>query len=152
MRYTRQARIITMLTLLSCVFIAVGWVLLGVSRTAVDWPELSLQEIVLGTTLQSLVILTDSVHLLRRVARLLLQLAGEDSYWWPRFSVNSDILALIVALYAIRISKHPETDMLTYGWKRAEILAAFFNGIFLVAFSVSIIIHSIQRFIHLEGQ
>lgn len=64
----------------------------------------------------------------------------------------SDILALIVALYAIRISKDPETDMLTYGWKRAEILAAFFNGIFLVALSVSIIIHSIQRFIHLEGR
>ena len=58
-----------MLALLSCVFIAVGWVLLGVSRTAVDWPELSLQEIALGTTLQSLVILTDSVHLLRQVAR-----------------------------------------------------------------------------------
>lgn len=59
----------------------------------------------------------------------------------------SDIIALIVALYAIRISKSPETDLLTYGWKRAEILAAFFNGIFLVALSVSIIIHAIQRFI-----
>ena len=78
MRYTRQARIITLLTLLSCVFIAVGWVLLIVSRTAVDRPELSLQEIALGTTLQSLVILTDSVHLLRHVARLLLRSAGED--------------------------------------------------------------------------
>jgi zinc transporter 1 len=57
-----------------------------------------------------------------------------------------------VALYAIRISKSPETDLLTYGWKRAEILAAFFNGIFLVALSVSIIIHAIQRFIHIEGE
>lgn len=64
----------------------------------------------------------------------------------------SDIIALIVALYAIRISKSPETDLLTYGWKRAEILAAFFNGIFLVALSVSIIIHAIQRFIHIEGE
>jgi zinc transporter 1 len=64
---------------------------------------------------------------------------------------RSDIIALIVALYAIRIFKSPETDLLTYGWKRAEILAAFFNGIFLVALSVSIIIHAIQRFIHIEG-
>ena len=66
--------------------------------------------------------------------------------------IHSDIIALIVALYAIRISKSPETDLLTYGWKRAEILAAFFNGIFLVALSVSIIIHAIQRFIHIEGK
>jgi zinc transporter 1 len=66
-------------------------------------------------------------------------------------SGKSDIIALIVALYAIRIFKSPETDLLTYGWKRAEILAAFFNGIFLVALSVSIIIHAIQRFIHIEG-
>ena len=67
-----------MLTLLSCVFIAVGWVLLGVYRTVSNRPKLSFQEIALGTTLQSLVILTDSVHLLRHVARLLLRSAGED--------------------------------------------------------------------------
>lgn len=141
-----------MLTLLSCVFIAVGWVLLGGFGAASDWPKL------LNPGDRFGYYLAVSGHSYRLGSSPQARRMIAFTFSWrrliliPETSLNSDILALIVALYAIRISKHPETDMLTYGWKRAEILAAFFNGIFLVALSVSIIIHSIQRFIHLEGQ
>jgi len=43
----------------------------------------------------------------------------------------SDIAALAMSLFAFRIAKRPATVISTYGYHRAEILAALFNGLTL---------------------
>jgi zinc transporter 1 len=40
---------------------------------------------------------------------------------------------------------------LTYGWQRATLLGAFFNGVFLLALGLSIFLQSIERFISLQS-
>ncbi|KAH7167593.1 cation efflux protein [Fusarium sp. MPI-SDFR-AT-0072] len=37
----------------------------------------------------------------------------------------------------------------TYGWDRATILGAFFNGVFLLALGISILLQAVERFVHL---
>ncbi|OLN97404.1 Zinc/cadmium resistance protein 1 [Colletotrichum chlorophyti] len=38
---------------------------------------------------------------------------------------------------------------LTFGWKRAQVLGAFFNGVFLLALGISILLQAVERFINL---
>lgn len=40
----------------------------------------------------------------------------------------------------------------TFGWARAPILGSFFNGVFLLALSVSISIQAIERFVNMTGE
>ncbi|ESZ99094.1 hypothetical protein SBOR_0504 [Sclerotinia borealis F-4128] len=57
----------------------------------------------------------------------------------------------IVALTALRVSQRPDSpDSLSFGWQRAQLLGAFFNGCFLLALGVSIALQSIDRFVYLE--
>lgn len=39
---------------------------------------------------------------------------------------------------------------LSFGWQRAQMLGAFFNGVFLLALGISIFLQSLERFITLE--
>ncbi|EEH08928.1 conserved hypothetical protein [Histoplasma capsulatum G186AR] len=50
------------------------------------------------------------------------------------------------------VSENPDTtpSYLTFGWQRSTLLGAFFNGVFLLALGVSIILQSIERFVSLE--
>lgn len=58
-------------------------------------------------------------------------------------------LALLIGLAAIFIAKHnPPCHHKTFGLYRAEILAAFINGFFLLIFAGTLIYQSILRFIH----
>jgi zinc transporter 1 len=67
------------------------------------------------------------------------------------FHMINDILSLAVALYAIRISRRRSDDQYTFGWHRAEILAALVNGVFLLALCLSISLEAIGRFVQLQG-
>lgn len=58
--------------------------------------------------------------------------------------------ALTISLVAIVIACRPPCHHRTYGWFRAEILAAFVNGIFLLAIGGLIIYEAIQRIINPE--
>ena len=59
----------------------------------------------------------------------------------------NDVMSLIVALYAIKLTSGPsEKTSLSYGWQRAEILAALINGVFLLALCFSITMEAIERF------
>ena len=58
----------------------------------------------------------------------------------------SDSASIAVALFAIWLAKRPATPMRSFGFKRAEILAALFNGVTLVAISIWIFIEAIDRF------
>lgn len=63
------------------------------------------------------------------------------------FHMLNDVLSLIVALYAIRLTNQPRVDSkYSYGWHRAEILAALVNGVFLLALCFSIFLEAIERF------
>ncbi len=78
-------------------------------------------ELVGGILTNSLALLTDAWHMLNH------------------------IFALVFALVAARLALRPITMKRTYGYYRAEILAAFLNGIFLWAVAVFIFYQAIQR-------
>lgn len=57
----------------------------------------------------------------------------------------SDSFSLFLALGAVALAARPVTARRTFGFKRAEILAALVNGVLLVVVSVWIIIEAINR-------
>jgi len=60
----------------------------------------------------------------------------------------SDTVALVISLFAVRLSKRKNTEAQTFGYKRAEILAALFNACALVVVSVFLFKEAIVRFSH----
>jgi cobalt-zinc-cadmium efflux system protein len=79
-------------------------------------------EVVGGLLTGSLALLADSGHLL------------------------TDVLGLGMALAAIRFARRPATPARTYGFYRAEILAALVNGLVLIGIAVSILVAAWERF------
>ncbi|KAK7998569.1 cation efflux system protein czcD [Apiospora marii] len=67
------------------------------------------------------------------------------------FHYLSDVIGFIVAFSAFKVSEREEfSPSLSFGWQRASLLGAFFNGVFLVALGVSIFLQSIERFITIQ--
>jgi cobalt-zinc-cadmium efflux system protein len=60
----------------------------------------------------------------------------------------SDTVSVILAWLAQVLSRKPSTMKSTFGYKRAEILAAFINSIALIAISVYLIFEAIERLLH----
>ncbi len=60
----------------------------------------------------------------------------------------SDVVALGMSLWAVRLGRRAATPHRTFAYKRAEILVALFNSAVLVALSVYIIVEAVQRLIH----
>jgi zinc transporter 1 len=67
------------------------------------------------------------------------------------FHMLNDVMSLIVALYAIKLAGQQSDHRYTYGWHRAEILAALVNGVFLLALCFSIFLEAIGRFFSNPG-
>ncbi|KAK8011716.1 hypothetical protein PG990_010681 [Apiospora arundinis] len=66
------------------------------------------------------------------------------------FHYLNDLIGFVVALAAIIISQDANSPQeFSFGWARASLLGAFFNGVFLLALGVSIFLQSIERFISL---
>ncbi len=59
-----------------------------------------------------------------------------------------DALALGMSLFAIKIARRPATATKTYGYHRAEIMAALANGVTLVLVAVWIFYEAYQRFLN----
>ncbi|HZB83782.1 MAG TPA: cation diffusion facilitator family transporter [Rubrobacteraceae bacterium] len=57
----------------------------------------------------------------------------------------SDVLSLGLALFAVWLADRPVTPNKSFGYKRAEILAALFNGVTLVAISIWIFVEAYRR-------
>jgi cobalt-zinc-cadmium efflux system protein len=57
----------------------------------------------------------------------------------------ADAAALGLALVAQKVASRPRTGLRTYGWRRAETLAAFVNAILLGVASVWIVLEAIER-------
>lgn len=79
-------------------------------------------EVVGGIVTGSLALLADAAHML------------------------SDNASLAVALFAAWLAGRPAGPNRTFGYRRAEILAALFNGVALVAISIWIFIEAANRF------
>lgn len=57
----------------------------------------------------------------------------------------SDVAALGLSVFAIRIARRPPTPTRTYGHHRTEILAALANGATLVAISIFVVVEACRR-------
>jgi zinc transporter 1 len=80
-------------------------------------------ELIVGYAVGSLALVADSFHML------------------------NDVMSLVVALYAIKLTaKNSNDSRYSYGWHRAEILAALVNGVFLLALCFSISLEALGRF------
>lgn len=61
------------------------------------------------------------------------------------------MIGFVVALVALRISaKNDAPPQLSFGWQRAPLLGAFFNGALLLALGLSVFLQSVERFISLQ--
>lgn len=58
----------------------------------------------------------------------------------------SDVVSIVVAFAANLIAKRSKDQHKTFGYKRAEPLAAYTNGLFLLAISIYLFISAINRF------
>lgn len=81
-------------------------------------------EVVGGVLTGSLAVLADAVHML------------------------SDNVSIALALVAVWLAAKPATPERTFGYKRAEVLAALANGVTLVALSIWIFVEAIRRLEH----
>lgn len=79
-------------------------------------------EIIGGLVSNSLALLSDAGHML------------------------TDALAIALSLFAMNLARRPATNRKTFGYHRAEILAAFANGAVLILLSVYIFYEAVQRF------
>ncbi|KAL4918642.1 cation efflux protein [Aspergillus aurantiobrunneus] len=67
------------------------------------------------------------------------------------FHYLNDLVGFIVAFVALKVSSAKNSPQeLSFGWQRAQILGAFFNGSLLFALGISIFLQSIERFITLH--
>ena len=57
----------------------------------------------------------------------------------------TDSASLMLALFALRVGKRPADQVYSYGRQRYEVLAAFVNGLVLLALSLWILIESVRR-------
>lgn len=62
------------------------------------------------------------------------------------FHIMLDFVAIGISLFAFRVAKKPHSPQLTFGFHRAEIMAAFVNGISLIAISIVIFYEVYNRF------
>ena len=62
----------------------------------------------------------------------------------------SDVLSLIVSYVAVKLSKNKATYARTFGYKRAEILAAFINATSLIIVALFLVVEAYKRFLQPE--
>ncbi len=58
----------------------------------------------------------------------------------------SDVVALVIAYSTNRLAQRQATDTKTFGYKRAETLAALFNSAILVLIGIMLIFEAVERF------
>ena len=72
-------------------------------------------------------------------------LAGSLALMADAAHMLSDVAALGLSLFAIWIARRPPTPEHSYGYYRAEILAALANGATLVAISILVFVEAVKR-------
>lgn len=88
-------------------------------------------------------------------AMMLAEFAGG---WWANSlalvsdagHMLTDVGALLVSLWALKLAQTPADAQRTFGWQRTEILAALFNGVTLLALAAYIAYEAVPRLLHPE--
>jgi len=62
----------------------------------------------------------------------------------------SDVVSLMIAIWANQVAKKVNTEKYSYGWGRAEILGALTNACFLLSLSLYIVLEAIPKIIEPE--
>lgn len=62
----------------------------------------------------------------------------------------SDVVTLFISLFAHKLSKKKASISQTFGYKRAEIMAAFLNALSLIALALFLIYEAVKKFIYPE--
>jgi len=62
----------------------------------------------------------------------------------------SDVVALGLSLWAVRLGRRGRTPTRTFAYKRAEILVALFNSAVLVGISIYLVVEAVQRLVDPE--
>jgi zinc transporter 1 len=94
-----------------------------------------------------IIIMTGSFFLVELVVG---HLTKSNSLVADAFHMLSDLIALIIGLTAVRISKRKSSNRNTFGWARAEILGSLVNSVFLLALCFTIIVEAINRYLKPE--
>ena len=87
-------------------------------------------------------VLTGSIAVLEVVGGVV---AGSVALLADAGHMLSDAASLALALVAVWLARRPATSRMSFGWRRAEILAALANGVALVAVGLWVIIEALQR-------
>lgn len=77
-------------------------------------------------------------------------LSGSLALLSDAFHNFGDSLSIVMGYVAQVISGRPENSKRTFGYRRAEILSAFLNALFLLVMSIFLIVEAIQRLEHPE--
>lgn len=75
-------------------------------------------------------------------------LSGSLALLSDAFHNLGDSLAIVLGYIAFKISLRGQNVKQTFGYKRAQILAAFINAVFLIGLSIFLIIEAVERFWH----
>ena len=62
----------------------------------------------------------------------------------------TDVISLVISFVAARLKHREQTELQTFGYKRAEIIAAFINSGSLLGLSIYLTIEAIHRFKNIE--
>ncbi|KAG0089050.1 hypothetical protein BGZ93_010068 [Podila epicladia] len=102
----------------------------------------------LGLTRSGRIILLLGLNIIMFLAELIVGYkTGSLALIADAFHMLSDVLSQVIALYAIRLAAKTEWQpTLSYGWQRAELLGALYNGVFLLALCFTIFLDAIERF------
>lgn len=57
-----------------------------------------------------------------------------------------DVIALLFSLFALKIASKKRNSNYSFGYKRAEVIAAFINGLFLIVISLYLLFEAYNRF------
>ncbi len=72
-------------------------------------------------------------------------ISGSLTLLGDAFHMLRDVISLVISLGAIQIAKRIPNKEKTFGYHRAEIFAAFLNGVFLIAISIWMAYEAIER-------
>jgi cobalt-zinc-cadmium efflux system protein len=75
-------------------------------------------------------------------------LSGSLALLSDAFHNLGDSISILMGYVAQVIGKRPESQSSTFGYKRAEIISAFLNALFLIVISVFLIVEAIKRLNH----
>ena len=97
------------------------------------------------STLQKVIVLNITLVIAEIIAGIY---SGSMALIADAFHNLGDVLALFISLIAIIYGAKKASESMTFGYIKAEIMAAFINSLFLIITMIFILVESINRFLN----